>query len=246
MQLSGTKQKVSGSACGHMAAGHVRRRSDHALQSRFQLRSPNRTVGPASFATVITPDSVATGPRPHPCGSRRTFLRPHFRTRLRPAGGSSLPVPLRKQRLIPRCVRVLRKQFRHSGTFLFAGSVLLSLGGTSHRSAAARPGSVRVLLERNPPNRPLAPVGSPASRRESNPAPHKTKKELYALQIRSNRIANQERRQHEAPGQDTPPRPHQSCRVGKRVRQQEVLQRDLQPNLPGRGPELPRHRQLRA
>jgi hypothetical protein len=58
----------------------------------------------------------------------------------------------------------------------FSRIVLALSGGTSHRRAAARSGRVWVLLERNPPNRPLAPVGTPASGRESNPAPHKTKR----------------------------------------------------------------------
>ena len=35
-------------------------------------------------------------------------------------------------------------------------------GGTSRRAAAARTGRVCVLLERNPPNRPLVPAGTPA------------------------------------------------------------------------------------
>jgi hypothetical protein len=62
-----------------------------------------------------------------------------------------------------RCVDVFGKQLRHGGAFLFAVAVLLSSGGTSRRSAAARPENVRVLLERNPPDHPLAPAGSPAS-----------------------------------------------------------------------------------
>ena len=56
-------------------------------------------------------------------------------------------------------------------TALFSRIVLAPSGGTSRRSTAARTGRVRVLLERNPPNRPLVPAGTPALRRESNPAP---------------------------------------------------------------------------
>jgi hypothetical protein len=49
-------------------------------------------------------------------------------------------------------------------------------GGTSGRRAATRPGRVWFLLERNPPNRPLAPAGTPALLRESNSVPLKTKR----------------------------------------------------------------------
>lgn len=54
---------------------------------------------------------------------------------------------------------------------LFSRIVIALFGGPSGRSAATRTGSVWVLLERNPPNRPLVPAGTPALRRESNPAP---------------------------------------------------------------------------
>jgi hypothetical protein len=67
--------------------------------------------------------------------------------------------PLRSPRSIPRCVRVFGKQFRHGGAFLFAGSFSLSLGGTSHRNAAARPGRVWVLLGRNL-GEPVAVMGN--------------------------------------------------------------------------------------
>lgn len=53
---------------------------------------------------------------------------------------------------------------------LLSGAFSLSLAAPpTGTSQATR--DVWVLLERNPPNRPFAPVGSPASGRESNPAP---------------------------------------------------------------------------
>jgi hypothetical protein len=45
---------------------------------------------------------------------------------------------------------------------LFTGIVISVSGGPSSRAAAGRTGSVRVLLERNPPNRPLVSAGTPA------------------------------------------------------------------------------------
>jgi len=52
---------------------------------------------------------------------------------------------------------------RHGGTFFFPGSLLLSLGPLQPvRRYADRERS--GLLERNPPNRPLVPAGSPALR----------------------------------------------------------------------------------
>ena len=75
----------------------------------------------------------------------------------------------------------------------FSRSILALSGGPSHRIAAARTGRVWVLLERNPPNRPLVPAGTPTLRRESNPAPQ-IKKEHHARQDRSTRLATQVRR----------------------------------------------------
>jgi hypothetical protein len=58
---------------------------------------------------------------------------------------------------------------------LFSRSSLALSGGPSGRIAAARTGSFGSSLKGIPPSRPLAPVGNPALRRESNPAPHNQK-----------------------------------------------------------------------
>jgi hypothetical protein len=78
-------------------------------------------------------------------------------------------------------------------------------GGTSGRSAAARTGSIRVLLERNPPNRSFVPAGIPAFGAREQSRSSKTKKELYAHKKRSTRLAEQERRHRpQASGEDFP------------------------------------------
>ena len=76
----------------------------------------------------------------------------------------------RLKRSMLRAVRVL-SGISAKAERPFLRIVLALSGGTSRRSTAARTGRVRVLLERNPPNRPLVPAGTPALRRESNPAP---------------------------------------------------------------------------
>src|SRR5262249_53209640 len=59
-------------------------------------------------------------------------------------------------------------------TVLFSGSFLLSLAVPPSQGRRSRwTGSIWVLLERNPPKRPLVPGGALPLGRESNPAPHK-------------------------------------------------------------------------
>jgi hypothetical protein len=101
-------------------------------------------------------------------------------------------------------------------------------------TAAADGSSVplRVLLERNPPNRSFVPAGTPAFGAREQSRSSKTKKELYAHKKRSTRLAEQERRHRpQASGEDFPPRPHQSRREGERSRPEEILKRDLRPDL---------------
>ena len=114
------------------------------------------------------------GHRPRRCEARELAIG-SFSHPARKARAQALPFPVS----LPAFKSALRsrswKAIPPRRNVPFCGTVLALSGGTSHRGAAARPGRVRVLLERNPPNRPLAPVGTPASGRESNPAPHKTK-----------------------------------------------------------------------
>jgi len=127
-----------------------------------------------------------------------------------------------------------RGQVRHGGTSLFTRSILALSGGPSDRTAAARTGRVWVLLERNPPNRPLVPAGTPALRRESNSAPQNQKKELYALQKRSSRLANQARRHRPQLSVEPSPLGRIKAPVGEneeRSRPEKDFQRDLRPDL---------------
>lgn len=75
---------------------------------------------------------------------------------------------------LARCGSGFVQHFRLRRHVPFCRIDLALPGGPSRRDAEAD-GSGSVLLERNPPNRPLVPSGTPALWRESNPAPHKTK-----------------------------------------------------------------------
>jgi len=146
--------------------------------------------------------STASRPGLAHAKSRRTFFRSPFPV------GFDRPrhdLPLSRAGGVPfRGASRLWKAIPPGRNVPFCRLVLALSGGPSHRCAATRPGRGWVLLERNPPNRPLAPVGTPAPFERAIPL-LKIKKELYALQIRSARTANQERRQRQAPGEEPPP-----------------------------------------
>jgi hypothetical protein len=85
------------------------------------------------------------------------------------------------------------RQFHHGGPSFFSRFVLALSGGTSRQCATARTGSIRVLLERNPPNRSLRPGRHLRSGVRAQSRSSQTKKELYAHEKRSTRLAEQER-----------------------------------------------------
>ena len=86
----------------------------------------------------------------------RNFILPHSiqpRPRL---------VFRRSRRCIQRCMRfAFFRAIPPGRNALFSRIVIALSGGTSCQSAAARTGRVRVLLERNPPNRPSSRPAPP-------------------------------------------------------------------------------------
>jgi len=169
-------EAAQGGASDHGPAGDNRHRCDHALTNGLSIPRAEKCrvaglLGDKSSRLAVSSSGIVPQARSRtelPCchspsgpstDSRRTYLVS--------ASASAFNSVLRLR---------LWKAIPPGRNVPFFRIVLALSGGTSHRRAAARSGRVWVLLERNPPNRPLAPVGTPASGRESNPAPHKTKR----------------------------------------------------------------------
>lgn len=148
---------------GHRAASKTGRRSDLALQSRSHCRERTQTVRVGQHCRHHHVRRCRDWLRPAPHEVTANFPGPRYPFGAPGRGESSRP--LRSPRSIPRCVRTFGRQFRHGGTFLIVGSFSLSLGGTSHRSAAARRGAFGSSLKGIPPTVP-SPRSAPPPRDE--------------------------------------------------------------------------------
>ncbi len=132
-----------------------------AVRPRFGFLSHPLTserVASASFTTVIAASGVAFGIVRVGTKSQRTFFWP-FPTRADPARARSFPGSTGRVRARVASAFVAAIPLR--GAFFFAGAVLLSLAEPPTGAPQADT-AISVLLERNPPNCPLAPVGTPA------------------------------------------------------------------------------------
>ena len=169
-------EAAQGGASGRRPAGEGRHRGDQALTDEPSIPRAGKCravglLGDKSSRPAVSLPGIVPQARSRtklPCCHSPSLLSTDSR-RIHPisASASAFNSVLRQR---------LWKAIPPRRNVPFFRIVLALSGGTSHRRAAARSGRVWVLLERNPPNRPLAPVGTPASGRESNPAPHKTKR----------------------------------------------------------------------
>lgn len=169
-------EAAQGGTFGRAPAGAGRHRGDHALTN--ELSVPR--AGKCCAARLLSDKSsrlAVSSPGIVPQARSRTEL-PCCQSPGLPSTESRRIHPISASASAFNSALCLRlwKAIPPRRNVPFFRIVLALSGGTSHRRAAARSGRVWVLLERNPPNRPLAPVGTPASGRESNPAPHKTKR----------------------------------------------------------------------